>query len=107
MSDRAATGTAVPGGSRAGLPVLAWTLPAAVAARLLADAGQHSAGQSPDRIDLCVRVSRDRQRRAALLHASQVSPGSVLWRRLRLLGDREYMRWLVPPAAVITSSSTR
>jgi len=44
MSDRAATGATVLAGSRAGLPVLAWTLPAAVAARLLADAGQHSAG---------------------------------------------------------------
>ena len=63
MSDRAATGAAVLAGSRAGLPVLAWTLPAAIAARLLADVGQHSADQPPDRIDLCVRVSRDRQRR--------------------------------------------
>ena len=104
---RAATRAAVLAGYQAGLPVLAWTLPAAVAARLSADTGQHFVGQPLDRIDLCVRVSRDRQRRAALLHASQVSPGSVLWRRLRLLGDREYMRWLVPPAAVITSSSTR
>jgi len=47
MSDRAATGAAVLAGSQAGLPVLAWTLPAAVAARL----------------DPCVRISKDRQRR--------------------------------------------
>jgi len=53
--------------------------------------------------DLRVRVSRDRQRRAALLHASQISPGAVLWRRLRLLGDCEYLRWLIPPAAAIPS----
>ena len=95
---RAATGAAVLAGRRAGLPVLAWTLPAAVAARLSAETGQGFVGQPPDRIDLCVRVSREQQRRAALLHASQISPAAVLWRRLRLLGDWEYLRWLVPPA---------
>ena len=50
-------------------------------------------------IDLCVRVSRNRQRRAALLHASQVSPGMVLWRRLQLRGECEHLPWLVPPVA--------
>jgi N-acetylglucosamine malate deacetylase 2 len=104
---RAATGAAVLAGRRSGLPVLGWTLPAAVAARLSAETGQHFAGQPPDRIDLCVRVSRERQRRAALLHASQVSPGAVLWRRLRLLGDHEYLRWLAPPAAAVTSPPAR
>ena len=74
-------------------------------ARLSADTGQDFAGQPPDRIDLRVRVSRERQRRAALLHASQISPGAVLWRRLRLLGDREYLRWLIPPAAIRSSST--
>ena len=54
-------------------------LPAAVAARLRAEAGQDFCGP-PGRIDLCVRVSRDRQRRAALFHASRISPGAVLWR---------------------------
>ena len=95
---RAATGAAVLAGRQAGLPVLAWTLPAAVAWPS-AGTGQDFAGQPPDRIDLRVRVSRDRQRRAALLHASQISAGAVLWRRLRLLGDCEYLRWLIPPAA--------
>jgi len=104
---RSATGAAVLAGRRAGLPVLAWTLPAAVAARLSADTGQDFAGQPLGRIDLCVRVSRERQRQAALLHASQISPGAVLWRRLRLLGDCEYLRWLIPPAAAITSPSAR
>lgn len=101
---RAATAAAVLAGRRAGLPVLAWTLPAAIAARLSADTGQDFAGQPPDRIDLRVRVSRERQRRAALLHASQISPGAVLWRRLGLLGDCEYLRWLVPLSAAITSA---
>jgi len=73
-------------------------LPAAVAARLRAEAGQDFCGP-PGRIDLCVRVSRDRQRRAALFHAGQISPGAVLWRRLGLLGEWEYPRWLVPPGS--------
>jgi N-acetylglucosamine malate deacetylase 2 len=94
-------------GRRAGLPVLAWTLPAAIAARLSAGTGQDFAGQPPARIDLRVRVSRIRQRRAALLHASQISPGAVLWRRLGLLGHCEYLRWLIPPAAAIPSSPRR
>jgi LmbE family N-acetylglucosaminyl deacetylase len=94
---RAATGAAVLAGRQAGLPVLAWTLPAAVAARLSAETGQGFYGQPPDRIDLCLRVSRQRQRQAALLHATQISPAAALWRRLQLLGEREYLRWLIPP----------
>jgi len=103
LDHRAATRAAVQTGRRTGLPVLAWTLPAGIAARLSAGAGRDFTGQPPDRIDLCVRVSRDRQRRAALLHASQISPGAVLWQRLRLLRDREYLRWLLPSAEAITS----
>jgi LmbE family N-acetylglucosaminyl deacetylase len=96
---RAATSAAVLTGNLAGVPVLAWTLPAEVATRLSADTGQDFAGRPSALIDLRVPVSRERQRRAALLHASQISPGAVLWRRIRLLGDYEYLRWLVPPAA--------
>jgi N-acetylglucosamine malate deacetylase 2 len=95
---QAATRAAVRAGQRAGLPVLAWTLPATVAIQLRAETGQDFTGQQADRIDLCVRVSRDRQRRAALLHASQVSPTAVLWRRLQLQGECEHLRWLIPPA---------
>jgi N-acetylglucosamine malate deacetylase 2 len=96
---QAATRAAVRAGQRAGLPVLAWTLPATVAIRLRAETGQDWCGQQADDVDLCVRVSRDRQRRAALLHASQVSPAAVLWRRLQLQGECEHLRWLIPPAA--------
>ncbi len=94
---RAATRAAVLAGRRAGLPVLAWALPEAVAYRLSAETGQRFTGRPPGLIDLCVRVSRRRQRRAALLHASQVSPAAVLWRRLELQGECEHLRWLVPP----------
>ncbi len=95
---RAATGAAVLAGRQAGLPVLAWALPAAVAGLLAAETGQAFAGQPPGLLDVCVRVSRTRQRRAALLHASQISSAAVLWRRLQPQGECEHLRWLVPPA---------
>jgi hypothetical protein len=40
-----------------------------------------------------VRVDRARQRRAALLHASQLT-WALLWRRLQLQGDCEHLRWI-------------
>ena len=97
---RAATGAAVLAGRQAGFAVLAWALPATVASRLAAETGQDFAGQPPGLIDLC--VSRTRQRRAALMHASQISP-AVLWRRLQLQGECEHLRWLVPPKQITAS----
>ena len=97
---RAATAAAVRTAGPLSLPVLAWALPAGIAGRLRAETGQPFAGQAPGRLDFVIRVSRARQRQAALLHASQVSPGSPLWRRLELQGDVEHLRWLVrPPGA--------
>ena len=101
---RAATAAAVLTARQAGLPVLAWALPDTVAGQLRAETGQDFAGQSPDMIDMCVRVSRHRQRRAALLHASQISPSAVLWRRLQLQGECEHLRWLVLPETAATAS---
>jgi len=95
---QAATRAAVLAAIATGLPVLAWALPTAIADRLRADTGQPFTGQPPDRLDLCVRVNRTRQRRAALAHASQIPPSAVIWRRWQLQGDREHLRWLRPPA---------
>lgn len=97
---QAATRAATVAAAAAGLPVLAWTLPAAVANQLRAETGQAFTGRLPDQIDMCVRVDRTRQRRAALLHASQISPSAVLWRRLQLQSGCEHLRWLaraIPP----------
>jgi LmbE family N-acetylglucosaminyl deacetylase len=94
---RAATGAAVLAGAALGLPVLAWALPAGLADRLRAETGQPFAGQPPGRIDFRIRVDRSGQRRAAWLHASQISPAAVLWRRLELQGDTEHLRWLLRP----------
>ena len=95
---RAATAAAVRAGTALALPVLAWALPADVADRLRAETGQPFAGQPPGNLDFRVRVDRACQRKAAWLHASQISPAAVLWRRLELQGGTEHLRWLLPPA---------
>lgn len=96
---QAATSAATTAAQIAGVPVLAWTLPATVAGRLREETGQPFAGRPPDEVDMCVRVDRARHRNAALLHATQISPTAVLWRRLQLLGDCEHLRWLRPASA--------
>jgi LmbE family N-acetylglucosaminyl deacetylase len=93
---KAATAAALTAAGAAGLPVLAWTIPAAIASQLQAETGAPFAGRPAGQVDLCVRIDRTRQRRAALLHASQVSPAAVLWRRLQLQGDCEHLRWIEP-----------
>lgn len=91
---RAATAAAVRAARRLGIPVLAWTLPRTVAEQLNREYAASFHGHDEAEIDLVVDVSRDRQRVAALAHASQAIPTSVLWRRLELLGDEEHLRWL-------------
>jgi LmbE family N-acetylglucosaminyl deacetylase len=94
---QAATAAAVLAGTALALPVLGWALPAGVADRLRAETGQPFAGQPPARLDFRIPVDRACQREAAWLHASQISPAAVLWRRLDLQGDTEHLRWLLPP----------
>jgi N-acetylglucosamine malate deacetylase 2 len=91
---QAATAAAAGAARNASLAVLAWALPAAIAGRLAAETGAPFAGRPAGQVDICVRVDRARQRRAALLHASQISPAAVLWRRLQLQGDCEHLRWI-------------
>jgi LmbE family N-acetylglucosaminyl deacetylase len=95
---RAATRAAVLAATATGLPVLAWALPTAIADQLRAETSQPFTGQPPDRLDLCIPVNRTRQHRAALAHVSQISPSAVVWRRWQLQGDREHLRWLLPPS---------
>ncbi len=100
----AATTAARRAGAALGIGVLAWTLPAAVAEAL----GSPFVGRPEDEIDVVLAVDRSRQRRAITCHPSQAVPGSALWNRLELLGDREHLRWIPPrpsPADEMASRS--
>lgn len=90
----AATRAALRVAGRHGIPVLGWTLPAAVAAQVNAEHGSALVGHPAEQIDLVVTVDRRTQLAAAAAHVSQAVPGSILWRRLELLGDAEHLRWL-------------
>lgn len=92
----AATRAALAAARPLGLDVLAWTLPTPVAATLHSESGAPFVGRDAGEVDLVVTVDRTRQLDAVREHPSQAVPGSVLWRRLELLGDREYLRWLGP-----------
>ena len=82
-------------GSR--LAVLGWTVPRTVAAALNEEYGAAFTGHDPWDVDLVVTLDRTRQLAAVACHPSQAVPGSLLWRRLDLLGDTENLRWLRPP----------
>lgn len=93
----AASRAAVTAAQRHGIPVLGWALPTAVADSLNAEYGAAFVGYADGDLDITVHVDRARQQQAIAAHASQAVPGSVLWRRLELLGDREHLRWLHRP----------
>lgn len=92
---QAATRAAIDAGTALGLDVLGWTLPADVADALNTDLGTSFIGRPHSQIDLVVNVSRKAQFNAVRAHPSQAVPGSALWRRLALLGNREHLRWLL------------
>jgi LmbE family N-acetylglucosaminyl deacetylase len=95
----AATARALTAAEHTDLPVLAWTLPATVADTIRAEHGVALHGDVAAAIDIDLPVARKSQRQAIAAHASQAGPGSILWRRLELLGDHETLRWLRRPAA--------
>lgn len=74
--------------------VLAWALPQGVAAQLTAECGLPFVGRAADDLDLAVTVERTVQRAAIACHVSQATSNTVLWRRLELLGEREWLRFL-------------
>lgn len=95
-----ATEAALAAAGRRGLGVLGWTLPTDVPAALATEFGASFDGHEPADIDVVLPVSRARQLDAVTCHPSQAVPGSVLWRRLELLGDVEHLRWLRRPGVV-------
>lgn len=100
---RQATRAAVSGARQRGLPVLGWTVPADVALALNDEFGVAFSGHHRSDIDVIVTVDRTRQSRAVACHPSQAVPGSVLWRRLELLANCEYLRYLSDTAGQVTS----
>ncbi len=95
----AATAAALLAGLSLDVPVLGWTLPAAVADGLNRELGTGFAGHQAADIDIVLPVVRAEQIAACAAHVSQAIPTSVLWRRLELLGDTENLRWLSNPVA--------
>ncbi|MFJ9539745.1 PIG-L deacetylase family protein [Streptomyces sp. NPDC101225] len=89
-----ATRAALSAARRADVAVLGWTLPQDVADRLNEEFGTSFSGRDPAACRVVEPVPRGRQHRAIACHASQASGNPVLWRRLELLGDREYLRIL-------------
>ena len=91
-----ATVAALAAAAGLGLPVLGWTVPTTVATVLNQEYGAGFTGHDPGDIDLVVTLDRTSQLAAVACHPSQAVPGSLLWRRLELLGDVENLRWLRP-----------
>lgn len=91
-----ATAAAVHAAHALDLPVLGWTIPEGVAQQLRDEHGAPFDGYPAEEIDLDIAVDRALQLRAVACHQSQAVPGSVMWRRIELLGDHEYLRWLRP-----------
>lgn len=94
LDHRATTDAAVAVARERDIPILGWALPATVADTVNTEFGTGLAGYSPDQLHHTLPVSRDVQMKAVQAHTSQAVPGSLLWRRLELLGDREYLRRL-------------
>ncbi len=90
----AATAAALAAAELLDLPVLGWTIPSTVADVLNAEHGTAFVGAEPDDIDCKIIVDRSRQRLAMTAHASQAVASSIVWRRLELLADNEYLMQL-------------
>ncbi|WP_203567748.1 PIG-L deacetylase family protein [Aestuariimicrobium ganziense] len=104
---RAATALALSAATARDLPVLGWTIPESVAHALSKEFGVEFLGHREDDCHLTIEVDRTTQRKAVMAHASQAVPGSVLWRRLDLCGEREVLRWLTDPEPTTTMEATR
>ena len=92
----AATTAALTVARENGLPVLEWCLPSSVTDSLNRELGASFTGHPTSELPVTLVVDRGRQRHAIAAHASQAVPGSVLWRRLELLGDHEHLRLTLP-----------
>ena len=102
-----ATAAAIRAADTLDLPVLGWTVPDTVAQRLREEHGAMFDGYPETGIDLVVTVDRALQLEAVGCHPSQAVPGSVMWRRIELLGDHEHLRWLRHARSPLDGGSAR
>jgi LmbE family N-acetylglucosaminyl deacetylase len=93
-----ATDAAIAAADVLDLPVLAWAIPHTVAEQLNTEFCTSFVGRDEVELDMTIEVDRTRQLEAIACHHSQAVDNPVLWRRLRLLGDREWLRYLRPMA---------
>jgi len=91
---RRATEAARRAGGLRNLPIAAWAIPDRVAGALNAEFGTTFQGRPTRALDVRLTVNRERQRGAIARHRSQSQANPVLWRRLELLGDVEWVRLL-------------
>ncbi len=92
---REASEAALAVAARHGIPVLGWALPQQLS-RVLNDTHGAAFAGHPLHDLTAIAVDRRSQSTAVHCHVSQAVPGSVLWQRLELLGDVEYVRVLAP-----------
>jgi LmbE family N-acetylglucosaminyl deacetylase len=76
------------------VPVLAWAIPDGIARQLNAEFGTAFVGRPAHELDIMIEVDRTRQLEAIRCHRSQSGENPVLWRRLDLLGTRDWLRYL-------------
>jgi LmbE family N-acetylglucosaminyl deacetylase len=89
-----ATAAALAAADTDDFPVIAWAIPREVADTLNEEYGTAFLGRQADQIDFTLAVNREVQVNAIACHTSQSTDNPVLWRRLELLGNREYLRYL-------------
>jgi LmbE family N-acetylglucosaminyl deacetylase len=89
-----ATAAACVVAERIGLPVYAWAIPSDIAMALNTEFGTDFVGRDASALDIGLTVDRERQIEAIACHRSQSGDNPVVWRRLALAGDREYLRVL-------------
>lgn len=88
---RGATAAAVAAATTAGLPVLAWVIPAEIAYTLNRRFGTQFNGRPRASADLVLAVDRSRQLQAIEKHATQSRDNPVLRHRLELMGNTEWL----------------
>ncbi|HZT96573.1 MAG TPA: PIG-L family deacetylase [Chloroflexota bacterium] len=91
---RRATAAALAASTEANLPVLAWIIPAHVAAALNHRFGTTFNGYSGESATWVLEVDRSRQLLAIDQHRSQSADNPVLRYRLELMGNIEWLMWL-------------